>query len=328
MSTLKLPRDQIAAQRAEDLQLYVQGRCWTPADVWRLRLRSPETASGTVGMEDGLHLIQGGRDLLLAAACSAHQQQAYFSRESFAPAVEFLRGCRLANTDSGAFVARIITPVPPALSSAPFPDNGEEDIPTNEPYERRVTLCLMAALKAIESAVAEGRPEKILYGVPQGVSANLCEALATMTPANPQASLELSISWSRARPCVPQQIPDRVAFSQGQFVIIREAGRRLREGHEPRRERIPGSIITLHAKPSQSLSPFEGNVVVWAEFEGHANCVRFVLPRADYARACDAHRDGQRISVTGVLQWDPQARMFELLQARDFQVHMPEPAAT
>jgi hypothetical protein len=389
MTTLKLPRDQVAALRAEDLQLYVQSRGWTldegassalatvyrlpsepdaeilvpksrdigdyvlrmadaammlaaveqrsvwevmsdlaapPADMLRLRIQSPETASGTVGMQDGLHLIQGGRDLLLAAACSALQPQAYFPRQSIAPAVELLRGCRLAIAESGCFAARIITPVPPALSSNPVSDYGEEDIPAEEPYERRVTLHLMAALKAIESAITEGHPEKILQDVSRGVSANLCEALATMTPANPQASLEVSMSWSRARPRVPQRIPGRVAFSQGQFILIREAGRRLREGHEPRRERIAGPIISLEAKPPQHLSPFEGRVVVRADVDGRANRVRFVLARADYARACDAHRDGQRISIAGILRWDAQARMFELLQPGDFQVVMPEAA--
>jgi hypothetical protein len=189
-----------------------------------------------------------------------------------------------------------------------------------------VTLCLMAALNVVETALAEGRPEKILERVRQGVSANLCEALAEMIPANPQASLEFTMAWSRARPRVPQSIPGRIVFSQGHRVVIREAGRRLREGHEPRRERIAGPILTLHAKPAQTLSPFDGRVVVRADIEGRSHRVRFELPHTEYARACDAHRDGWRISVSGVLQWDTQARMYELWQPRDFQVLLPEPA--
>jgi hypothetical protein len=299
-----------------------------PTDVLRLRLHSPETASGTAGLDEGLRLIAGGRDLLLVAACSAFQPQAYFPRQSFGPAVEFLRGCRLTQTEYGDFGARIVTPVPPAMAGGPLPDGTDEDIRADEPFERRVTLYLMAALKAIESAITEGRPEKILQGVRQGISANLCEALVTMTPASPQAILNVSMSWSRARPRVPQRIPERVAFSQGQFGVIREAGRRLREGHEPRRERVAGAIITLQAKPPQLLSPFEGTVIIRADVEGHVSRIRFLLPRADYARACDAHRDGQRISVTGIVQWDPQSRMFELLQPRDLQVLRHEPATT
>jgi hypothetical protein len=388
VNTFQLPREQVTALRAEDLQLYLQSRGWNPDDnassglatvyrlpgepdaeilvpkrrdlgdyvlrmadavmmlsaveqrsVWevmvdlaspptdvvRLRLQSPDAASGTVALEEGLHLIQGGRDLLLAAACSAHQPQAYFPRPSYAPASEFLRNCRLGQTEQGGFVARIITPVPPAISPGLVAENGENEIPTGEPYERRVTLYLMAGLRAIEAAIAEGRPEKILQGVRQGVSANLCDALVTMTPSNPQASLEVSLAWSRARPPVPKRLRGPVAFAQGQFAVIREAGRRLREGAEPRRERIVGVVINLQADPPQLLNPFEGRVIVRALVEGRSNRVRFMLPQGDYARACDAHRDRRRISVTGVLQRDARSRMFDLLQPHDFQVLQDSP---
>jgi hypothetical protein len=187
-------------------------------------------------------------------------------------------------------------------------------------------LYLMAGLHVIASALVEGRPENILQGVRQGVSANLCEALVTMAPGNPQASLEVTTAWSRARPRVPRHIPGRVAFSQGQFAVIREAGRRLREGVEPRRERIVGLVVNLQAEPPRLLSPFEGRVIVRADVEGRSQRVRFVLPQAEYARACDAHRDRRRISVTGVLHRDSQSRRFELQQPRDFQVLAAEPA--
>src|SRR5207237_1282681 len=147
---------------------------------------------------------------------------------SFAPAADFLRNCRLAPLEPGGFGARIVVPVPPAIAAGLFTEDGE-DVPADEPYERRVTLYLMAGLQAIQSALARGKPEDILRGVRQGVSANLCDALASMVPSNPQAGLEVSMSWSRARPRLPQRIRDRVVFTQGQFAIVREAGRHLRE---------------------------------------------------------------------------------------------------
>jgi hypothetical protein len=212
-----------------------------------------------------------------------------------------------------------------AIAPGPFADNGEE-VPADEPYGRRVSLSLLSALQTIQSALAKGKPEDILQGVREGVSANLCDALAIMTPSNPQASLEASMSWSRSRPRVPQRSRDRVAFTQGQFAIIREAGRRLREGAEPRRERITGLVFRLQAEPPQLREPFAGRVIVRAEVEGRSNRVRFVLPQADYARACDAHRDRRRITVTGVLQREAQSRLFDLLQPREFEV-LPAEAA-
>src|SRR5712691_1575061 len=48
-----------------------------PADVLRLRVATPEAARGTLPLEEGIQLMRGGRDLLLAAACSTHQPQAH-----------------------------------------------------------------------------------------------------------------------------------------------------------------------------------------------------------------------------------------------------------
>jgi hypothetical protein len=45
-----------------------------------------------------------------------------------------------------------------------------------------------------------------------------------------------------------------------------------------------------------------------------------VLSQAEYARAWDAHRDGQRVEVSGVLQRDANAQIIELLLSRGFRV--------
>ncbi len=39
-----------------------------------------------------------------------------------------------------------------------------------------------------------------------------------------------------------------------------------------------------------------------------------------YLAACDAHRDGQRAAVSGVLQRDARSKVYELLQPQSFQV--------
>jgi hypothetical protein len=268
---LKLPRDQMAALRFEDVQLYLLSRQWQidptasangvgiyrfpgerdaeillplrrdwadyalrmgdlvltlaaveqrsvwevindlsgPAgDVLRFRVAAPNATSGTLPLDDGLRLLQGGRDLLLAAACSAHQAQAYYPRQSFREALDFLEGCRVGQTERGSYVATIIAPVPVDLEPNLFPsDLREEEQIATEPYPRRVTLQLMSGLRAVHQAIKIGTPERILHGVPAGVSANFCEALAAMTPSSEQASVEIRTSWSRSRSRVPQSLP-------------------------------------------------------------------------------------------------------------------------
>jgi hypothetical protein len=201
-----------------------------PADKLRLRLQSRDAESGSLPLNEGLNLWQGGHDLLLAAACSAHQPQAYYPRQSFSVAQEYLRQCRMGQTELGSYVATIIAPVPPELSPSLLGDFEDLDNVTGEPYERRVTLTLMQGLQTIREAIERGESESLLHGASRGVSANLCEALAAMSPADPMGNLNISMCWSRTRPRVPKAITPQVAFAQSEFAIIREAGRRLPAG--------------------------------------------------------------------------------------------------
>lgn len=298
------------------------------ADVLRLQVESRDAEAGTLPLEEGLRLFQAGQDLLLAAACSAHQPQAYYLRQTFASAQDFMRECRVGQTERGSFVATILAPVIPEAAPSLF-DGGESPLDWGqEPYERRVTLLLMHALQAVRAALDHGKPEEVLHGVSQGVSANLCEALAAMSLADARALVHIGISWSRNRPRIPNRIPRRVTFAQFEFPIVRDAGRRLRQSIGPRRERVEGPILSLQAEPAQLYEEFLGRVVIRALIAGRASRVRFLLTQADYARACDAHRDHHAVAATGVLQRDPKAKMFDLLHPQNFQalgVETPAP---
>jgi hypothetical protein len=240
-----------------------------------------------------------------------------------------MRTCRIGQTERGSYVATIIAPVPPELTPSLFSGLADEGSMAMEPYERRVTLQLMAALQVIHGAIQTGKPKQILEGVGRGVSANLCEALASMGPTSPQGRLEIAMSWARNRPRVPRALPQKVSFAQGEFVIIREAGRRLREDVGPRRERIEGAIISLQAEPRQLFGAFEGRVIVRAEVEGRWARIRFLLGQEEYVRACNAHRDRHRVAVTGILHRDASMKVFELSQPQGFEVlpdQLPPPS--
>lgn len=290
------------------------------ADVLRFRIIAPNTTLGTLPLNDGLRLLQGSRDLLLAAACSAHQHQAYYPRQTFNEALEFLHGCRLGQTERGSYVATLIAPVPAELPSLPFPDDlKEEEWMAAEPYPRRVMLQLASGLRFVRRAIQAGKPADILQGVPAGVSANLCEALAVMAPSSEQATLEIRTTWSRSRLRVPSSLPQNVAFTQGEFALINEVGRRLREGLAPRRQQVEGVIVSLQAD-ADLFEDFQGKVVLRAEVGGRSVRVKFALKQPDYSRACDAHRDQKRVVVSGMLQRKAHSKMYDLFQPRDFAI--------
>ncbi len=289
-----------------------------PADILRLSIAAPNAALGTLPLDEGIRLIQGGRNLLLAAACSAHSPQPYYPRQSFKEATEFLESCRLGQTERGSFVATVAAPVPPLLEAqgSLFGGNGTEVV--NEPFARRATIRLMQALGHVSESVETGSPGKILDGIEAGVSANLCEAIASMKPSGEQSSLRLEMNWSVNRPNVPSNLPRAAVFSQGTFSIIAEAGRGLRERRTPKLDHIEGLIVQLRSE-STLLDGFEGTISIKAELAGAPARVRVTLTNKDeYIEACRAHAEGKKVAVSGILH--RETKTYELRNPSSFQV--------
>ena len=221
---LNLPSDQLAALRAEDVQLYLVSHGWKrddassnpqgnvyryptirdaeallpgrrnladyvermadvvqmlaaveerkasqvladlsspPADVLRLQVTAPDATLGTLPLEEGIRLIQGARSMLLAAACSARQAAAFFPRQAYKEAVEFLQACHLGQTERGSFVAKIIAPVPPEISKQRTLFDADDDaFIASEPFARQSTVRLMTALGHIRGAIDSGNYDR------------------------------------------------------------------------------------------------------------------------------------------------------------------------
>ena len=290
-----------------------------PSDVLRLRVSAPDATLGNLPLDEGLQLLRNGRDLLLSAACSAVRPQAFHPEKSLKLPNEFIRNCRLGQTERGSFVATIITPVPPALRQAGLPgDEAFEE--STEPFARRVTTRLMGCLEIVDEANREARLDPILDGVNQGISANLCDALAAMRPEGEQSTLEIAMSWSRTRPRVPTRVPRAVTFAQPDFSIVEEAARRLRERAKPRRERFIGLVHALQSDVASLFDDVVGKVVIRSTVGDQPARLKVILGREDYKRACDAHRDDQRVAVTGLIHHDAKVRVYELTEPRDFEV--------
>lgn len=292
-----------------------------PADVMRLQVSAPDATLGTLPLDEGIRLIEGARSLLLAAACSARQTAAFYPRQAYKEALEFLKQCQLGQTERGSFVAKIMAPVPPQISKQNTlfePDDGA--FLASEPFSRQSTVRLMKALRHIRGAIDSGNYDQILEGVEVGVSANLCEAVASMQPEGDQSQLRIAMTWSSSRPRLPAAVENVVGFSQTAFEIIRESGRKLREQVSGTRKRVEGRVINLKADATL-LDEFEGTVVLRADVGGVLTRVQVLLNAADYKKACDAHRDGQTVAVTGLLQ--REAKLYHLLQPQNFTAVVP-----
>ena len=293
-----------------------------PSDVLSLRVSTAETTLGSIYLDDALQLLRGGRDMLLSAACSVSRPQAFHPERTLSEANNFIKGCRLGQTERGSFVATIIAQVPPTFEQNEILP-GEEFQQVTEPFERRVTTRLMSSLDIIDQAVKADRLDPIFNGISEGVSANLCEAVAHMKPRGDQSRVNVQMNWSRSRPRLPQGIPQSVSFTQADFPMLEEAGRRLRERAIPRRERFVGKVFSLQADIGSLFDDLGGKIVVRTEVGDQRARVKVLLNRADYRLACDAHRDDLRVAITGVVHHDVKIRVYELSEPSDFRVLGP-----
>lgn len=283
------------------------------ADSLRLRVTSRLADSGTLPLLEGLKLFEGGRKLLVAAACSTVSPQPYFPRKSLKNVEDFIKKCQVGQTAIGSYVASILCP--PLAPSAPtlFDD---DDLAEPVPFERRVTQNLMSSLALLSESVQTGDAALIENGVGKGVSADLCDALSSITPPEDNSVLQLELAWSPVRPQRSRDIPSVTRFAAPDLGFIQSAGRKLRD-ITIRRDSIDGRIVLLRDKP-MLMKDLERTVEIRARIDDRPATVRFGLDEDQYRTACDAFRDMKNVRVTGILHRDERSKFYEIKEVEDF----------
>jgi hypothetical protein len=269
----------------------------TFADVVRIRIDDPELQDGTLPIEAHAQLAQKARDLLLAAACSATEHRAVWHTRKPWQAVEQVRKIRIGQTERGSYVVTVISRVSPALH---VPSQVELFEP-EEPFERRVIQTLASSLesldRAAETAALSGEYASFERSVDEGVSANLCDAVAGLWgDENGQRNLEFAFSWSPARP-VGIGTPSLIKFAADRIPLIREAGRVMR-GRAPVYDfELDGAVVKLE-RPQGQLT---GKVTIVGQVDGKPKRVVLALGDPDYHLAVQAHDQEKTLRCIGSL---------------------------
>lgn len=288
-------------------------------DVFRFRVEAADATLGNLPLDEGIELLRGGRDLLLAAACSAVHPQPLHPLKVNREVSRFLKTCRLGQTERGSFVATIIAPVPPEIQT--LMDFVDEDLRlSQEPYSRRVTSRLMSTLGFVSDAIRTGNPGQILDGIERGVSANLCDALRVMRPSGDQSRLEISVSWARTRHHVPERVPQSVSFPQESFSFIEEAARGLRRRAFAKPEEYKGELLRTEFVHRPFTPDLVGRIIIASVVAGRPAKVKVDLAAEEFRQACDALPDRKRVAVTGIIRNEVKVREYELTEPRNFRV--------
>ena len=218
-------------------------------DIVRVRA-APEGVSGSVPVDDGMNLIKGAHDMVLAAACSLWKPMQFYHARANQQALEYMQRVRLGQTEQGSYIVTLLAPVIPLpiLRAASY--NAELDDPQ---FERPVTTLLMDALTAAHRATettADGNAYAFSEAVERGASANLCDAVTSLI--KPFGGIDISLTWALT---LPTHAPrDTVRFKASDARTLSDASRHLKK-RQPRRvpKQKPEPGMSLQGR-IQSLS--------------------------------------------------------------------------
>lgn len=277
----------------------------TCADVIRVRIDDPRLLDGTLPIETHSIVAQRVRDLLLAAACSALSRRAVWHNRKPAQAVEHLRRLRVGQTERGSYVITIISEVSPELHHRPANDHVEE----RPPYERQVTAMLAGALgslaRAAERAALTQEFKSFEEAVADGVSANLCDAVAGLWGDDSHhRTLEFQFSWSPARP-MELAVPNRVRIAPDRIPTIREASRLLKERSPCEDFELEGAVVKLEKEESS----LRGWITVIGAVDAKPSRVMVELCEPFYQIAIRAHLQEMPFRCVGTLVRDGRGYM-------------------
>lgn len=281
-------------------------------DIVRLAIDSAITRDGRIPVEAGRRVYEACRDLLLAAACAVLGPRPVFSKRKPDEAMKLLDRARFGQTEFGSFVLTMECSIAPRLEPS-LPDLGDPDAP----LERKTSVLLATALREAEAAVREsaatGSLDPFAKRMESGVSANLCDAVASIIDATTAETLAASFSFSGRRP-LAKEVPREIRFSGDTAPILKEAATRLRDKATWADAEVAGSVVQLN-----STNPADGGeVVLKAEIDGKLRSVRVDFDQTAYIQAIEAHRTGQWIRCTGELA--REGNSMALRNARDVAV--------
>jgi hypothetical protein len=271
------------------------------ADVLRFRVASQRAQKGTLPLVQAIDLLAGAKQSLLAAAHTVLTPRKHHPKLSRTEAVQLLEACQMGQTEQRSFVVTITCPM-----RAVDPEQAGLMAPT-EPFARRATSLLTRALSELDLAIEENRVNSLVDQEFPIVSANLCEALLKMRPAQEDGLLEFIPSWAPSEPLgqAPLATRSSVVFSNDEFEPIEDIYRQLRPVEGPQAKPWFAVVDELRGIDG-TQGAREGEVVFSIFDDGQIVRAKATLNQAQYQVAYEAHNPTRPLVVKAILHRGPR----------------------
>ena len=153
---------------------------------------------------------------------------------------------------------------------------------------------LNAVTEAVNRGVSAGGFQPFKDAVPNGVSANLCEALAGLQMEDQKVSVALR--WARTRD-LGIGVPSQFSFVPSELAVLGEVAKTFR-ANAPREDFVLTGLVVKLVKGPRAK---RGEVGVLAMVSEQPRVVTVFLEEYEYKQAVQAHKDKDAISCAGNL---------------------------
>lgn len=289
-------------------------------DVLNQRFISPSNSYG-MPLEYMPSIMKFLRDLVFYSACSeAFPDEKYFSGKK-SIGKKYTEKCRFAQTFKGSFGLRIEMPIP--IKSDPKSPSLFEEIPMERKIMKRIAQGIMCAKKG----VSEGNIDIITKNYKTAFNANLCDTFAQLTGMLSEFKIGYLLDWSSEYQIEEELKKEECIIEAGIYSqYFESAAKSLKTSYTPKKMCITGKISHLSAtteendeNPESPILSGQKIVIDWKNENGELKKIHVGLSKEDYAKACDAHKNGQTVRINGILTKKDGKNMI-LNQSSDFSV--------
>lgn len=282
-------------------------------DLLEFRIKSQISEGGELPLGYASNCIEGLKDLILYSACAENQTEAVCLRTTN-NAKQVLDNFRLAQTEVGSFIINIDIKVADEENEQLVLKGCQMD----PSLEHKIVKRIGKAIQQIDDIVTEqSQMDEILpTAYKSGVTANICDALMKLKPENVDAEIETKIRYSSVISQRPNDV-ETVNIRGNHFYVMDEISRRYRISEEPKTETLQGYVKSLK-KDLIAKERYERVITMLICAKEEFRTVKAELGEEDYSNACDAHRDGQRIEIRGIL--DISRKNWRFIHVESFKV--------
>lgn len=279
-------------------------------DRLEFRFISEITEDGKIPLEYAADCVDGLKELILYSVCAEQSAKPVCYRATdYAKAL--LNKFKLAQTEKGSFILNVDIQVVDESNEQMF--FAECDVPS--PFEHRVVERISRAISQVDAVVTNQRQltETAETAFETGITANMCDALLKMRPTSDSDKVTTTIRYASS---LTNKTGQTVCTEMrvNHFLVIDELAKIYRDKIAVQDTTLTGIIRSLSKK-----ADVDGDlktIRLYTMFEGTNRTVTISLSDEQYRIACDAHRDGLEVEVSGEL--DMSERYWIMRNVTDF----------